>query len=171
MRLLLAVVVGIIVGGAREYHAHSAAGMKTHTLVCLGSCVAMLTGEYLGVTYPEMGVDISRIASQVISGIGFLGVGTIMITSTDTGRGKKEVRGLTTAAGLWVCACAGVAAGAGFVEVVLFSLFFIIFTFTILANWDPKIHAFAARRKQINLMKKSERKRRRIDAPPQEGAE
>jgi putative Mg2+ transporter-C (MgtC) family protein len=106
-RLVLSMVIGGLIGMQREFQ-RNAAGFRTHTLVALGSCVAMLTNEYLFRAYYGMsGMDIARMGSYVISGIGFLGAGTIV-------KDGLRIRGLTTAAGLWVVACLGLAAGAGF---------------------------------------------------------
>ena len=129
LRLCLACIVGILIGIEREYK-NKGAGMKTHVLVCVGSAVAMIVSEYLLHQFPEAQADLARIGAQVISGVGFLGVGTIIIT------GKHEVQGLTTAAGLWVCACIGLAAGAGYVEGTLIALFFVIFTHMVLNRID-----------------------------------
>jgi len=83
-----------------------AAGFRTYMLVCVGAAMAMMTGQYLDAISGNG--DPSRIAAQVVSGIGFLGAGTIMVT------GYKRVKGLTTAAGLWAAACLGLAIGCGF---------------------------------------------------------
>lgn len=106
VRLLLAAVLGALVGVDRE-SSGQVAGVRTFSLVCLGSCLAMLTGEYLFTIYPK--TDPSRIAAQVISGIGFLGVGTIVVTA------RRNVKGLTTAASLWVTAALGISIGAGLI--------------------------------------------------------
>ncbi len=107
IRLMLALIIGVIVGIQREFKQNSA-GMRTHALVSVGACMAMLTNEYLFRTYcTHSTMDIARMGSYVLSGIGFLGAGTIL-------KDGIRVRGLTTAAGLWVVACLGIAAGAGF---------------------------------------------------------
>ena len=107
LRLLIATLVGLAIGIDREFH-NKGAGIKTHVLVCIGAAMAMIVSEYVLHQFPDANGDINRIGAQVISGVGFLGVGTILVT------GKNEVRGLTTAAGLWACACIGLAAGIGF---------------------------------------------------------
>lgn len=107
VRLCLAVLLGGIVGAERGTKRHPA-GIRTFALVCLGAALAMVTNEYLNFR-SEGGVDSSRMAAQVISGIGFLGVGTILVT------GKNQVRGLTTAASLWAVATLGIAVGSGFI--------------------------------------------------------
>lgn len=133
LRLALAATVGIVVGAERE-HKNKIAGVKTHVLVCLGSAMAMVAGEYLLHQFPDARADIARIGAQVVSGVGFLGVGTIMVT------GRNEVQGLSTAAGLWVCACIGLAAGAGYVEGTLIALAFVLFTFVVLSRVDIWLH-------------------------------
>jgi putative Mg2+ transporter-C (MgtC) family protein len=107
LRILAAMVIGGLIGTQREFKGN-AAGLRTHTLVALGACIAMITNEYLFRTYvPMSNMDIARMGSYVITGIGFLGAGSII-------KDGFRVRGLTTAAGLWVVACLGIAVGAGF---------------------------------------------------------
>ncbi|MDE5715947.1 MAG: MgtC/SapB family protein [Anaeroplasmataceae bacterium] len=105
IRLVLAILCGGLIGLERAVKQH-AAGFRTYIVVCLGATVAMLTNEFLS-RATNMG-DGARLGAQVISGIGFLGAGTIMFTS------RNQVRGLTTAAGLWACACMGLSIGIGF---------------------------------------------------------
>lgn len=107
VRLLCAVALGMIVGTEREYSRHPA-GMRTHTLVALGACTVMITGQLVFQEYFPLGAspDPARLAAQVIAGVGFLGAGTIL-------RDGVTVKGLTTAASIWVVACLGVAVGAG----------------------------------------------------------
>lgn len=105
VRILFAACCGSVLGIERS-KSNQAAGMRTYMLVCIGSTVVMLTSQYM-CEYFQTG-DPARLGAQVISGIGFLGAGSIM-----TG-GKLEVRGLTTAAGLWSAACIGLAIGIGF---------------------------------------------------------
>lgn len=105
VRLLLALICGGLLGLERGKKKRPA-GFRTHMLVCVGSALAMITNQYMAEHYA--GIDASRMAAQVISGIGFLGAGTIMVT------GLQKIRGLTTAAGLWVVACIGLAFGTGF---------------------------------------------------------
>lgn len=100
--------MGAAIGIEREYHAKEA-GLRTHLLVALGSCLFMILSVYgfdfmLG--QDHVSFDPSRIASQVVTGIGFIGAGTIILQ-------KQVVRGLTTAAGLWVTAAIGLACGGG----------------------------------------------------------
>ena len=107
LRLLLATILSGLVGYERERHGR-AAGLRTHILVGVGSALLMLTGLYLFEIYHgRADVDPGRIAAQVVSGIGFLGAGTIL-------RFRASVRGLTTAASLWAVAGIGLAVGCGF---------------------------------------------------------
>ncbi|MBQ7420814.1 MAG: MgtC/SapB family protein [Prevotella sp.] len=108
LRIFIAAVLGGLIGLEREYRAKEA-GFRTHFLVALGSALFMIVSAYGfdGVlTQPEMRLDVSRIAAQVVTGIGFIGAGTIIFQ-------KNAVRGLTTAAGVWVVAAIGLACGAG----------------------------------------------------------
>ena len=128
IRLLFALTVGLIVGIDRE-RKRRVAGIKTHILVCLGSALVMITSQYMMLEFGEV-ADISRMGAQVISGVGFLGVGTIIVT------GRNQVKGLTTAASIWVCACVGLAAGIGFVEGVVVVLVFLVLTLKVLGRLD-----------------------------------
>lgn len=107
LRLIIAALLGGLIGIQRGTRRRPA-GLRTFSLVSLGAALSMVTNEFLVQTYGSC-VDPTRLAAQVISGIGFLGIGTIIIT------GKNSVRGLTTAATLWVTATLGIAIGAGFV--------------------------------------------------------
>lgn len=105
LRIILAVIIGGIIGIEREVK-NQPAGFRTYSLVCLGATIVMMTNQYIANEFGN--VDPSRMGAQVISGIGFLGAGTIMVTA------HNQVRGLTTAAGLWAAACTGLAIGIGF---------------------------------------------------------
>ncbi len=107
-KVLLAVCFGALIGLERE-HAHRPAGLRTHILVCVGACLVMLTSKFVYNYYHQFSpnMDITRLGAQVISGIGFLGAGTII-------RNGSSVKGLTTAASLWTVACVGLATGIGF---------------------------------------------------------
>lgn len=113
VRLIMALVCGGIIGLERGRRRRPA-GFRTHMLVCVGAALTMLIGQYLAIQLasdPALAgrtTDVSRLGAQVINGIGFLGAGTIIVT------GHQEVKGLTTAAGLWASACMGIAIGAGF---------------------------------------------------------
>ncbi|MGE5405651.1 MAG: MgtC/SapB family protein [Candidatus Saccharibacteria bacterium] len=106
LKLALACILGGLIGLERE-SLNRPAGLRTYTLVCMGSTLAMIVSLEMYYQYHStVNADPGRIAAQVVSGIGFLGAGTIM-------REGATVRGLTTAAGLWVVACIGLAVGAG----------------------------------------------------------
>lgn len=108
IKILAAIFCGGVIGIERG-RSNQAAGMRTYMLVCLGSAVVMMTGQFLHEEYGSG--DPARMGAQVISGIGFLGAGSIIIS------GKTRIRGLTTAAGLWVSACIGLSIGIGYLEV------------------------------------------------------
>ena len=103
LRLLLAVAFGGLVGIERIITKHDA-GIRTHMLVSIGSAAVMVLNELLAMQY---GGDISRIGAQVVSGIGFLGAGCIIVNG-------NKIKGLTTAAGLWATACIGLIFGSGY---------------------------------------------------------
>ena len=106
IRCATAIIVGAIIGSERAKHGR-AAGMRTHILVCLGATMTAMTGLYI-TEIMGMGGDVSRIAAQVISGVGFLGAGMIVLKS------NSVITGLTTAAGVWTTATIGIAVGYGF---------------------------------------------------------
>ena len=116
IRALLAIICGGLIGYERDAHG-SAAGLRTHILVCVGAMLAMTTGVFTSIHY---GGDASRIGAQVVSGIGFLGAGTIIVH-------RGHISGLTTAAGLWASACLGLALGAGFYEAAIVGTFAVFF--------------------------------------------
>ena len=107
IRIVVSMILGCVIGLDRGLKKRGA-GTKTNTIVCLGATLVMLTAQYMEVYFPGKS-DLSRMASQVISGVGFLGVGTIIVSG-------HQVRGLTTAASLWACACVGLAVGIGFLD-------------------------------------------------------
>lgn len=106
-RIVLAFFLAGLIGWQREKQ-NKPAGLRTHTLVCLGSALTMMTGLYMMETYPNLkNLDPARLGAQVISGVGFLGAGTIL-------KEKGSVVGLTTASSIWMIACVGLAVGVGF---------------------------------------------------------
>lgn len=108
VRMCLAVLCGGIIGLERTYRRRPA-GLRTHILICLGASVTIMTSQFLAL-YLHYYTDMTRIGAQVVAGIGFIGAGTIIVTR------HQRVKGLTTAAGLWASAVAGLALGAGFIE-------------------------------------------------------
>ena len=140
VRLMLSTFAGAIIGLERRLHGKSA-GVKTFSLVCLGSSLVMVTNEFLMDSYPSG--DVARLGAQVISGVGFLGVGTIIIT------GRNYVKGLTTAASLWTTACLGIAFGSGYIAAGLIALLFVFLIMTVLSGigrradaYTPYIHLY-----------------------------
>jgi putative Mg2+ transporter-C (MgtC) family protein len=112
VRILLACFLGGLIGIERE-SLHRPAGFRTHMLVCMGSALIMVTGEYVFRNFHHLtNMDPTRLGAQVVSGIGFLGAGTII-------KEGGSVRGLTTAASLWAVSCVGLAVGAGFYWVAM----------------------------------------------------
>lgn len=111
-RMFLAVLIGGIIGTERDIR-QRAAGMRTHMLVCMGATIVMMTNEYIFVNYGDQSVDVTRMGAQVVSGIGFIGAGTILVTN------DNRIQGLTTAAGLWAAAALGLAIGIGFYEIAV----------------------------------------------------
>ena len=151
LRLTLAVLCGGLIGVNRE-HKRRPAGFRTYMLVCLGSAMTGVLSQYLWVMMNtqwaevsallEKKIDVSRIGAKAIGGVGFLGAGTILITD------QSEVKGLTTAAGLWASACLGVAIGAGFYEGALAGFAAIFLSIKVL----PRIEEFLlSRSRNMNL--------------------
>jgi putative Mg2+ transporter-C (MgtC) family protein len=137
VRLTLSVILGGLIGMERGRRGR-AAGLRTHILVCLGAAMASLLGVFVTKEL-EIASDASRIAAQVISGIGFLGAGTIVI------KGRFRVSGLTTAAGLWATASIGLALGYAFFEGALIAAFLTVVTITILSHFEARIYRRNAR--------------------------
>ena len=121
IRLVIATACGSLIGWERVVRRHSA-GIRTFALVSLGSAVAAVLNIYLALI-PNLNADVSRIPAGVVSGIGFLGAGTILVT------GRNQIKGLTTAATLWVASCMGMAFGAGYLSVG-----FVCFGLVLIAN-------------------------------------
>lgn len=130
IRLVLAMIVGGVVGIERGKQGR-AAGMRTHILVCVGSALTVMIGIYM--YNLGMSTDPMRISAQVISGIGFLGVGTILL------KGRFQITGLTTAAGLWATAAIGLAVGAGFYFAALIAFAVTVLTVTILHSFEYRL--------------------------------
>lgn len=134
LRMFVALLCGGAIGIERE-HKRRPAGFRTHILICLGAAMTTMTSQFL---YLQMGLytDIARLGAQVIAGIGFIGAGTIIVTK------RRQVKGLTTAAGLWTCAIIGLAIGAGYFEagiiatvlILCAEIFFAKFEYWVLVN-------------------------------------
>ena len=124
IRTVLSMVIGGLIGWERE-SIRRPAGLRTHMLVAVGSCIVMQLGSFTVIQYGgQMSIDPSRLGAQVISGIGFLGAGTIM-------KEGPTVKGLTTAASLWVVACLGLAIGCGAYMIAIIGFIAIILTLTV----------------------------------------
>lgn len=131
LRIVVAIIVGGLLGLERGLK-NRPAGLRTYMLVCVGSCLIMLTNQYI---YQVTGTgDPVRMGAQVISGIGFLGAGTIIVTR------RNQIKGLTTAAGLWSAAGVGLAVGIGFYEAAIIGGFAIFTVMTLLQRMDNKMH-------------------------------
>ncbi len=131
-RLILSALLSGLIGLERQLH-RRAAGLRTHILVSVGSTLIMLTSLYIFDIYKDSApVDPARIAAGVITGIGFLGAGTII-------RYGEEVRGLTTAASLWVVAASGLAVGCGFYVAASAATILVLLVLLLLRRIESKV--------------------------------
>lgn len=158
IRLILATVISGIIGSDRE-HKNRPAGMKTHILVCLGACVIAMIQQQIATENIEFAranlqlattirTDQSRLIAQVVSGIGFLGAGTIVVT-------RRKIMGLTTAASLWATAGIGLAIGMGYYEIAVISAIFVI---VVLVFLKKIIHINTLKKIEIKYKHKLETK-------------
>ena len=131
LRIVLAVIFGGVIGLERGLK-NRPAGMRTYMLVCVGACLIMLTNQYL--FQVTSAGDPMRLGAQVVSGIGFLGAGTIIVTK------HNQIKGLTTAAGLWAAAGVGLALGVGFYEAAVVAGFAVFSVLTLLQRMDNRLH-------------------------------
>ena len=134
VRIILAIAIGGLLGLERGLK-NRPAGMRTYILVCVGSALVMMTNQYAFQRW-----DISdpvRMGAQVVSGIGFLGAGLIIIT------GRNQIRGITTAAGLWTAACCGLAAGIGFYEGAIAGGLVVLLVMGFMDRFDTRIRHHA----------------------------
>ena len=148
LRLLLAGVLGAVIGLDREYRAKEA-GFRTHFLVSLGSALFMIVSQYgfAGVLGEAgVGLDPSRVAAQIVSGIGFLGAGTILFTD-------RKITGLTTAASLWNTACLGIAIGYGYYLIAIVGSIFVIL---VLIMMQRIIHVRISKKVEIKFVHRVE---------------
>lgn len=130
LRLVLAMVFGGLIGLERESKRRPA-GFRTHILICVGSALTTLTSQYLYLEL-HMYTDLARLGAQVIAGMGFIGAGTIIITK------RKDVKGLTTAAGLWTTAIIGLCLGAGYYEGGIAATLAVLFVELALSKFENK---------------------------------
>ncbi len=138
-KFFFALLCGGIIGLEREYKRRGA-GFRTHTLICTGATLTTLTGLYL---YKEgLSTDPLRIGAQVISGMGFIGAGTIIVTS------RRQVKGLTTAAGLWTSAIIGLAIGAGYYEAAIITVILVLISEIVLVRFE---HFIVSTAKLMNV--------------------
>ena len=139
LRMVLAVMCGGFIGVERE-HKRRPAGFRTHTLVCLGAAMTTLTSQYLLTS--GWNTDPARLGAQVVAGIGFIGAGTIIVTR------RRQVKGLTTAAWLWVSAIIGLAVGAGYYEGAVITTVFVLIAEVLLSKIEWYISSKA---KSVNV--------------------
>lgn len=131
LRITAAVLIGGLLGLERGLK-NRAAGLRTYMLVCVGACLVMLTNQYI---FENFGAgDPVRMGAQVVSGIGFLGAGTIIVTR------RSQIKGLTTAAGLWSAAGVGLALGVGFYEAAVVGALAIFVVMALLQRMDDRMH-------------------------------
>lgn len=139
LRILLAILFGGIIGAERASK-RQAAGFRTYILVAIGACIAGFTNQFIYECFPSS--DVGRLGNGVVTGIGFLGAGTILVTS------RSKIRGLTTAAGLWACGCMGLCLGHGFYTLGLIAGLLI---FTVLTIITPLENYFTDRARAFSL--------------------
>lgn len=132
VRIFASLIIGGLIGIERGMK-HRPAGLRTYMVVCLGACLVMLTNQYI---FQVFGTgDPVRMGAQVVSGIGFLGAGTIVVTR------RNQIKGLTTAAGLWASAGVGLALGIGFYEAAIAGALAVFSVMTLLQRMDNKMHS------------------------------
>ena len=150
LRISAAALCGGLIGIERG-RKHRPAGFRTYMIVCMGAALTMVLSTYLaamlsGVWSVELDetikIDVSRFGAQVINGIGFLGAGTIIVT------GRQQIKGMTTAAGLWASACMGLAIGAGFFSAALIACVLIVITIILFSKLE---HWILRRSKNVTL--------------------
>lgn len=138
IRLCVALILGAVIGYERQAQ-NKAAGLRTHTLVCVGSCLCMIISINIAMEhflqYGYRNADPERIAAQVISGVGFLGAGTILANQK-----ARNIRGLTTAAGLWAVAAIGLVVGAGYLTVAIAATVLIFIVLTVFIRLDIRLN-------------------------------
>lgn len=134
LRMVIALVLGGLIGIDRGVKRRGG-GARTDAAVCLGAAVVMITSQYMENIYPGA-ADMARMGSQVISGVGFLGAGSIIVSG-------HQVKGLTSAAGIWVCACIGLAVGIGFVDGAILVSLVLVIGLHILPLVEKKVYQYS----------------------------
>ncbi len=150
LRILLAILLGTIIGVEREIK-HRPAGMRTHILVCLGACIiSLIESKFIaqldGATGTNVAYSFGRLSAQVISGIGFLGAGTILFSD-------RRITGLTTAASLWNTACLGIAIGYGYYLIAIIGALFVILVLIVMQRI---IHVHVSKKVEIRFVHRVE---------------
>lgn len=145
-KLLLSLVLGGIVGIERKRKGQMA-GVRTFALICMGSTLAMIVSAYIPIIYNLKVGDPARVAAQVVSGVGFLGAGAIL-------QNKGSIRGLTTAAGIWIVAALGLAIGVGLYLIAIITTAFILFTLVSLERYEHQVMSELSA-KSIQIVTKS----------------
>ncbi len=150
LRISLAILVGTIIGIEREIK-NRPAGMRTHILVCLGACIISLIESYFsagitGDTSSSVAYNFGRLSAQVVSGIGFLGAGTILFSD-------RKVTGLTTAASLWNTACLGIAIGYGYYIIAVVGSIFVVL---VLLMMQRIIHVRISKKLEVRFVHRVE---------------
>lgn len=132
IRIIVSVILGAVIGidrGAKR----RGGGARTTTTVCIGATLVMLMEQYLMQCFPDM-ADMTRMAAQVVSGVGFLGAGTILVAG-------RQIKGLTSAAGIWFSACVGLAVGIGFLDGAILVTVILIFVLHLIPGIERRIYA------------------------------
>lgn len=132
IRIIVSMLLGVFIGIDRGVKRRGG-GARTTTTVCLGATLVMLLEQYVRQMFPEAG-DMTRMAAQVISGVGFLGAGMILVSG-------RHIKGLTSAAGIWFSACVGLAAGIGFLDGAVIVTLLLVLMLHIIPGIERKIYA------------------------------
>lgn len=153
IRLIMALILGGLIGYERQAQSKSA-GLRTHTLVCVGSCLCMIISINIAMdyyfTFGYNNSDPERIAAQVVSGVGFIGAGTILANQKD-----RSVRGLTTAAGLWAVSAIGLVVGAGYLVISCVATALIFLVLTVFVRLDARLEGRFRKRYAMHLVMKN----------------
>lgn len=132
IRIIVSIMLGVVIGIDRGVKRRGG-GARTTTTVCIGATLVMLMEQYLNQCFPGM-ADMTRMAAQVVSGVGFLGAGTILVAG-------RQIKGLTSAAGIWFSACVGLAVGIGFVDGAVLVTAILIFVLHLIPTIERRVYA------------------------------